>query len=109
MRDPGLHSICARLPTLNHDANGEARPGIVGVVHVIAVVHVVDVDVIGVIPAVWPRFRKPKPEAAIVEARISADQNGAANVEVVFTAKVGVEALLRNSTAAPGTEAKRRL
>ena len=45
------YSINREDQKLNHDADGEARAGIVRVVHVIASVDVIDVDVIGVIPA----------------------------------------------------------
>jgi len=44
-----------------------------------------------------------------VEARISADQFWFAHAGVVFTAKIGMEAFVWDSTAAPGAEAERRL
>ena len=44
-----------------------------------------------------------------MEARISADQFRFADAEVVFTAKVGMETFVWNSTAAPGAEPERRL
>ena len=95
--------------TLEHDADGEASAGIVGVVHVIPTIHVVNVDVVRVVPAYRPWFNEPKPIATIVEARISADQFWFADAEVVFTAKIGMETLVWNSTAAPGAEPEFRL
>ena len=94
---------------LDHDADGEAGAGIVRVVHVIATVDIIDVDIIRVVPADWPWFNKSKPKAAVLEARISANQHRIAHVEVVPAAKTGPETVVWNSTAASGAEAKRRL
>ena len=44
-----------------------------------------------------------------MEARISADQFWLADAEVVFTAKIGMETFVWNTTAAPGAEAELRL
>src|SRR5271157_5377539 len=95
--------------TLEHDGDGEANAGIVRVVHVIAAVDVIDVEVVGVVPAIRPRINETKPIAAVLEARISADHNWGADVEVVLTAKVGAETLVGNAAAAPLTEAEFRL
>ena len=107
----GLGSLAIRVQerSLNYDADGKARAGIVGVVHVIAAVHVINVDVVGVIPICRPRFHEPKPIAAVLEARVSAYQNWPANAELVFTSKIGMESLVGNSTAPSGTEADCRL
>jgi len=106
---PGLYSINAQARTSDHDADCEASAGIVGVVHVISTIHVVNVDIVRVVPAYRPWFNEPEPIAAIVEARISADQFWFADAEVVFTAKIGMETLVWNSTAAPGAEPEFRL
>src|SRR5208337_1771656 len=95
--------------TLEHDGDGEANAGIVRVVHVIAAVDVIDVEVVGVVPAIRPRFNETKPKAAVLEARISADHNWVAHVEVVLTAKVRAEMLVGDAAAATLTEAKLRL
>jgi hypothetical protein len=95
--------------TLEDNADCESRAGIVRVVHVISAVDVIDVDVVRVVPVGWPGFDEPKPIPAVAEARVSANQNWVANVEVVFAPKMRAEALIRNSTVSPGAQAQRRL
>jgi len=97
------------LRTLDHDADSEARAGIVRVVHVISAVDVIDVDVIGVIPARRPGLNESKPKTAILKARIPADQDRVAHAEVVPAAKIGAEPVVRNPAAASGAQAKSRL
>src|SRR5579863_10469490 len=97
------HSIHAWDRILEHDADRETRAGIVRVIHVVAAVDVINVDVVGVVPADRPRFHESKPIAAILEARISADQNRVADAELVLTSKVGMETLVWNSAVTPGT------
>lgn len=86
--------------TLDDNTDCDARAGIVPVVHVIAVVLVVDVNVVGVIPAGWPRFNKSKPIAAVLEAGISADHFRFAHAKYVLTAKVGAKTIIWNAAAA---------
>ena len=83
-----------REQTLDHDSDCEASAGVVGVVHVIPPVYVVYVDAIGVVPICWPGFNEAKPITAVLEARISADHDGIANVEIMIVAKIGMEAVV---------------
>lgn len=92
-----------------HDADCEASAGIVWVEHVIPAIDVINVNVVGVIPAHRPRFNESEPIAAILETRISTDKNWIAHVEFMLAAKIGTEAIIGNSIAAPGTEAECRL
>ena len=89
---------------IDGDCNSFAR--IVRVVHVIPAVHVIDVDVVGVVPVCRPRLNKSEPIAAILEARISADQNWTAHVELVSAAKMGAKAIIRYATFASGAESQ---
>ena len=98
-----------QYPSLEHDSDCKTRAGIVRVVHVISAVCVVDVDVVGVVPAHWPRVDKPKPIAAILEAGISVDENWLADMESVLTPKMRAESIVWNSAATPRTQAKFRL
>ncbi len=108
-RRVGVSSITISDPRLDHNADREASAGIVRVVHVIAAIHIIDVDVVGVVPACWPRLNKSKPIAAVLKARISAHQDRVAHAEVVPTAKIRTETVVWDSTATPGTEAERWL
>jgi len=94
---------------LEHDADCEARAWIVRVKHVIPAIHIINVHVVGVVPAYRPRVNESKPIAAVLKARISAHHNRVADAELVVTAKIGVETLVRNSIVASSTEAKRWL
>jgi len=90
-------------------ADSKASAGIVRVEHVIPTIDVINIDVVGVVPAYRPRFNESEPIASILEPRIPADHNRIAHVKLVLPAKVGMEPLVGNSSAAPGAEAKRRL
>jgi hypothetical protein len=86
---------------LKYDANHDARSGIVRVIEEVFAINVVNVDVVGVIPFHRPRFIKSEPKAAVLEAGIPANQSGASNAKFVLAAKIGPEAIIWNSAAAP--------
>jgi hypothetical protein len=54
-------------------------------------------------------LNESKPKAAVLEARIPADQNWVTHVKVVPAAKTGTETVVWNSAAAPGAKPERRL
>jgi len=91
---------------LDHNSDGEASAGIVRVVHVIAAIGVIDVAIVGVVPVGRPGINESKPIAAVLEARVSVDHNWVAHVEVVLTAKVGAETIIRDAAAAALTQSK---
>lgn len=105
-RRVGSHPISIQGQKLENNTDREARARIVRVVHVVGAIHVINVDVVGVVPACWPRLNKSKPKAVVLETGISADQNRVAHSELVPTAKIGAETSVWDSTAAPSTEAK---
>ena len=94
---------------LDHDADREARAGIIRVVHVVVAVYVIDVDVIGVVPIRRPGLHESKPKAAVLEARISTNQDRVTHVEVMLASEVGTETILWNSATASRAQAKLRL
>jgi hypothetical protein len=91
---------------LKHYADGKASAGIVRVVHVIAAVDVIHVDLVCVVPADRPWLNESKPITAVLEARVTADHDGGANAEFVFTAKIGMKAVVWDAAVAPGAQAK---
>ena len=72
-------------------------------------IDVIDIDVIRVVPVRGPRLNETKPIAAVLEARISADQPWAADAEFMPAPKLGAETIIRDATFAPGTESQCRL
>ena len=75
------------------------------VAKVVAVVHVIDINIVGLIPVgspgFWPRINNREPEAAVLEAGASIDdQHGrAVDAEIVSAAKVFMESLCGNAIA----------
>ena len=75
------------------------------VAEVVAVVHVINVNVIGLIPVRCPGFRprinNREPEAAVLEARASVDDDHgrAVHAEIVSPAKMLAEPVLWNAIA----------
>jgi hypothetical protein len=75
------------------------------VAEVVAVIHVIDVNVVGLIPIGRPGFRprinNREPEAAVLKARASIDDDhgSAVNAEIVSTAKMLAEPIGRNAIA----------
>jgi hypothetical protein len=60
-------------------------------------------------PVHWPRIDESKPEAAVLETRISPDHHRFADYEPLPFTEIGTEAVFRYSAFASGTQSQRRL
>ena len=90
--------------TSQHDTNLDANTWIERIKQVIPATDVVDVNVIGVIPAHRPRLNKSERVAAILEARVTADDHWLVDHKHVSFTKIATEPIVRYATAAGGTE-----
>ncbi len=90
---------------LHRDADGDADARISLVVHVIPIVLIDDIHVVGLVPVVGPsvrpRVNQAEPEAAVLEAWVSANHHIRLVIddEPVVRSKVAVVAVVGNAIA----------
>src|ERR1700691_6325460 len=77
--------------TLDYDDQREPKTRRHRIDQVICSVDKIDIDIIGVAPTYRPRSAKTKPIAAVLKARLASHDNGMADMERMFTAKVRME------------------
>ncbi|MGA9131561.1 MAG: hypothetical protein WB384_06125 [Candidatus Sulfotelmatobacter sp.] len=78
---------------MDHHANGNANAETVRVVQVIPAVDVINVNVVSVVPTCRPRLSKSEPIAALLEARVPADEHWLVDYEPVPITKIGAAAI----------------
>ena len=100
-----LDSIAFDEPLVQGDADGNSNAGIPWVVQIISAIGIVNIHIIVFVPVVWPvfwpRVKDTEPKAAVLEARIPANnyQREAVDVEPVTLTKVATITVIRNTVA----------
>ncbi len=96
-------------PVLKHHTNGNANAWIIRIEDEIFAIYVININIVGVVPTIWPRLDKSEPEAAVLEAGISVNHCWTADTKLVSPPEISAEAVIRYATLTSCAESQSRL